>query len=79
MLQQEKARMTLCQGIKMQGQDLNQYITKFEELVHHAQYNINGPQTIDMFTRGLPMTLYETIYQHDNPRTFEEWRVAALK
>ena len=33
MLQQEKARMTLCQGIKMQGQDLDEYIAKFEELV----------------------------------------------
>ena len=33
MLQQEKARMTLHQGIKMQGQDLDEYIAKFEELI----------------------------------------------
>ena len=71
--------MTLRQGIKMQGQDLDKYIAKFEELIRHAQYNINGPQTINMFTRGLPMTLCETIFQHDNPRTFEQWRTAALK
>ena len=71
--------MTLRQGIKMQGQDLDKYIAKFEELIRHAQYNINGPQTINMFTRGLPTTLYETIFQHDNPRTFEQWRTAALK
>ena len=71
--------MTLCQGIKMQGQDLDEYIAKFEELIRHAQYDINGPQTIDMFTRGLPITLYETVFQHDNPRTFEQWRTAALK
>ena len=32
-LQQEKARMTLHQGIKMQGQDLDKYIARFEELV----------------------------------------------
>ena len=32
-LQQEKARMTLHQGIKMQGQDLDEYIAKFEELI----------------------------------------------
>ena len=61
-LQQEKAKMTLRQGIKMQRQDLNEYIAKFEELVQHAQYDINGLQTIDMFTRGLPITLYETIF-----------------
>ena len=79
MLQQEKARMTLRQGIKMQGQELNEYIAMFEELIRHAQYDINSPQTIDMFTRGLPITLYKTIFQHDNPRTFEQWRTAALK
>ena len=33
MLQQEKARMTLRQGIKMQGQELDKFIAKFEELV----------------------------------------------
>ena len=58
----------------MQGQDLNEYIAKFEELIQHAQYDINGPQTIDMFTRGLPITLYKAIFQHDNLRTFEQWR-----
>ena len=42
--------MTLCQGIRMQGQDLDGYIAHFEELVQHAEYDINGPQTIDMFT-----------------------------
>ena len=36
-LQQEKVRMTLRQGIKMQGQDLDEYTAKFEELVRHAQ------------------------------------------
>ena len=72
MLQQEKDRMTLCQGIKMQGQDLDEYIAKFEELVHRAQYDINSPQTIDMFTRGFITTLYEIIYQHGNPGTFKE-------
>ena len=56
----------------MQGQDLDKYITKFEELVRRAQYNINGPQTINMFTRGLPTTLYETIFQYDNPRMFKQ-------
>ena len=63
----------------MQGQDLDEYIAKFEELMCHTQYDNNGPQTIDMFTRGLPMTLYKTIYQHDNPGTFKQWRAAVLK
>src|ERR1700761_4402462 len=78
-LQKEKSRMTLRQGIRMQEQDLDGYIAHFEELVRHAGYDINGPQTIDMFTRGLPTSLYETIYQHDQPETFEQWRRAALR
>src|SRR5258708_2916377 len=49
-LQQEKARMSLRQGIRMQGQDIDGYIAQFEELVRHTQYNINAPQTINMFT-----------------------------
>ena len=71
--------MTLRQGIRMQGQDLDGYIAHFEELVQHAEYNINSPQTIDMFTRGLPTSLYETIYQNNQPGTFEQWRRAALR
>lgn len=78
-LKQEKARMTLRQGIRMQEKDIDGYIATFEELVRHAQYDINSPQTIDMFTRGLPTSLYKTIYQHDQPETFEEWRRATIK
>ena len=44
-LQKEKARMTLQQGIKMQGQDLNN-IAQFKELVHHTEYDINGPHVM---------------------------------
>ena len=71
--------MTLCQGIRMQGQDLDGYIAHFEELVQHAEYDINGPQTINMFTKGLPTSLYETIYQHNQSEIFEQWRRAALR
>jgi len=78
-LQQEKATMNLRQGIKMQGQDIDGYIAHFEELVRHAQYDINAPQTIDMFTRGLPTALYEKVYEMDTPTNFEEWRRASIK
>ena len=71
--------MTLRQGIRMQGQDLDGYIAQFEELMRQAKSAINGPQAINMFTRGLPTSLYETIYQHNQPETFEQWRRAALR
>ena len=62
----------------MDPQDPDRYISKFEELVCHAGYNINDPLTIGHYTKGLPWGLYETIYQFDNPRTFEAWRAATL-
>ena len=63
----------------MDPQDPNSYIAKFEELVHHANFNINDPHTIRHFTKGLPRGLYKTIYQHDGPTTFEQWRAATLR
>ena len=56
----------------MQGQDLDSYIAWFEELVQHTDCNMISPQTIDMFTWGLPITLYETIYQHNQLETFKQ-------
>ena len=41
-------------GIKMDLQDPDRYIVKFEELVRHAGYNINDPLTIGHYTKGLP-------------------------
>ena len=66
-------------GLKMDPTDPDGYITKFKELVHHAHFNINNPLTIGHFTKGLPRGLYETIYQHDSPTTFEQWREATLR
>ena len=78
-LQKEKARMTLWKGIKIQGQDLDSYIAWFEELVQHTDYNMISPQTIDMSTWGLPIILYETIYQPHQLETFKQRRRVALK
>ena len=66
-------------GIKMDPQDPDGYIAKFEELVQHVGYNINDPLTIRHYTIGLPQGLYETIYQFDNPQMFEAWREATLR
>ena len=78
-LQEEKARANIMKGIKMNPEDPDGYIAKFEEMVHHTGYNINDPLTIGHYTKGLPTGLYETIYQFDNPQTFEAWREATLR
>ena len=62
----------------MKDGKIDDYITLFEQLVCHAGYNIDAKQTLKYFTRGLLRALYETMYQHDKPRTYAQWRESAL-
>jgi hypothetical protein len=78
-LSKERAQAQLDAGIHMKDGRVDDYIALFEQLVRHAGYNINAEQTLKYFTKGLPRALYETMYQHDDPRTYEEWRASALK
>ena len=78
-MQEEKARAIIMKVLKMDPQDPDSYIAKFEELVRHTNFNINDPLTIGHFTKGLPRGLYKTIYQHDGPTTFEQWRTVTLQ
>ena len=56
-LQEEKARANIMKGLKMNPEDPDGYIAKFEEMVRHAGYNINDPLTIGHYTKGLPTGL----------------------
>ena len=78
-LSKERAQAQLDAGIHMKDGKIDDYIAQFEQLVRHAGYNINAEQTLKYFTKGLPRALYETMYQHDDPRNYEEWRESALK
>jgi hypothetical protein len=42
-LEQEKAQAELGRGLRMQNGDLDSLITRFEQLVCHANYDINQP------------------------------------
>ena len=62
----------------MKDGKIDNYIALFERLVHHASYNIDAKQMLKYFTRGLLRALYETMYQHDEPRMYVQWRELAL-
>ncbi len=51
----------------MKGEDINAYIVKIEV-----------PQTIKAFTDGLPTGLYQKILELDRPRSYEQWKQAAI-
>ena len=61
-LEQEKAKIMLRQGFKMERGELDAYISKFEQVVRHAGFDVNDPMVLDKFTDGLPHKMYEDLY-----------------
>ena len=72
-LAKERAQAELKKGLKW-TRDVDVYVTKFEQLVRAAGYEIDGDLTIDMFTAPLPRALYEKIFQDDHPTTYKQWK-----
>ena len=62
----------------MERGELDAYISKFEQVVCHAELNVNDPMVLDRFTDGLPHKMYEDIYTAKHPRTYEQWRQEAI-
>ena len=78
-MSQERAQAELKRGVKMEKQNLDEYVAKFERLVRHAGYDLDNLQTIDLFTAGLPNQLYQKIYDLDDPQTYNQWKTCALE
>ena len=77
-LEQEKAKALLRRGFKMEGSELDTYISRFEQIVRHAGLNHDDPLVFNKFTDGLPTKMYEDIYTHKQPRTYEQWQHEAI-
>lgn len=58
MLEKERAEDILQRGIHMKGENLDDYIAKYEALIMEAGYNRNTPLCLRKFTDGLPHDLY---------------------
>jgi hypothetical protein len=78
-LEQEKAQAELGRGLRMQSGDLDGLITRFETLVRHANYDVNQPLVLRIFTDALPHAMYQFIFQNIQPRNYEGWREAAIQ
>src|SRR6266571_3078088 len=77
-LAKENAQAILCAGVKMKGEDIDAYIIEIEELIRLAEYRFDVPQTIETFTEGLPTGLYQKILELDRPRSYDQWKQAAI-
>ncbi|KAH8991292.1 hypothetical protein EDB92DRAFT_1995091 [Lactarius akahatsu] len=71
-LEQEQAQATLAKGFKMIGDDIDSYVTNFEQLARKADYRLNDRQTLDRFTAGLPRALFTKIYELDDPHVAQQ-------
>ena len=78
-LEQERAQAALKQGFQMKGEDMDDYVAKFERLARHAGYNLNDIQMLDLFTAGLPNALHQKVYELNNPQTYAQWKHHALE
>src|ERR1700744_3137226 len=77
---QERAMAELKNGIKMEGSELDDYISHFETLVSHAGPIINDKLVLDIFTTGLPYNMYKELNRLQPPLvTYKQWRVAAIE
>ncbi len=77
-LAKENAQSILCAGVKMKGEDIDTYIVEIEELIRLAEYRFDVPQTIEVFTDGLPTRLYQKVLELDRPVTYDQWKQVAI-
>jgi hypothetical protein len=78
-LEKEQAQTKLQQGIHMKDGQIDEYVATFDTLVAQAGYKADDAQMLEKFISGLPASLYETIYQLDDPKTYKDWRHTAIK
>ena len=53
--------------LKMEGSNIDHYITKFVELARKAQYHEDDPAVLEKFKHGLPVRLLKASMHHDQP------------
>jgi ribosomal protein S10 len=63
----------------MEGSNIDHYITKFTELAQKAQYQEDNPAVLEKFKHGLPVRLLEAAMHHDQPNTWEQWKLSTHK
>jgi hypothetical protein len=62
----------------MERGNINAYIAKFEQVVRQAGLDIDRPLVVNKFARGLPKAMYDFIYTHKKPQTYDQWQHEAF-
>ena len=65
--------------LRMQYDNIDEYIARFAELARKALYHDNDPAVLEKFKSGLPLELLEPCVHHDEPRNWEAWTKSARR
>ena len=63
--------------LRMQHDNVDEYITRFAELARKALYHEDDPAVLEKFKSGLPLELLKPCVHHDNPQNWEAWTRSA--
>ena len=78
-MEQERAEDVLQRGIKMKGENLDDYIARYEALTLEVGYHKDDPLCLRKFTDSLPHDLYKDCMRLDRPGNYEQWKASAIR
>ena len=78
-MERERAEDILQRGIKMKGENLDNYVSRYEALTLEAGYRRDDPLCLRKFTDGLPHDLYKDCMHLDRPGTYKQWKASAIR
>jgi hypothetical protein len=59
--------------LRMEYDNVDEYITRFAELACKALYHENDSAVLEKFKSGLPLELLEPCMHHDSPQNWKAW------
>jgi hypothetical protein len=65
--------------LRMNGNDIDKYITVFAELAWKALYHEDDPAVLEKFKARLPLELLEPCMHHNDPQNWDAWTWSVRK
>ena len=66
------------QTLKMTWPEIDEYISKFEGLVHEAGYNPADHNTMQQFLQGLPQSIDQKVLEDTTVETYNQMKKKAI-
>ena len=73
----QRARIEL-QVLKMTWLEIDEYISKFESIMHEAGYNPADQNTMQLFLQGLPQSTGQKVLEDTAIETYEQMKRKAI-